>query len=481
MIKYLIRKYSKRKILLFTGDVFFLLLSSLIALSFIFHKGQIQYVNAFENIFKLILYLLICFVTLLSFRYLLLYKERTFFSGSRSIVAIAKAVLISAIILIIFNFFVKYEELTENSRFSLILFMFSSFILVFGFRYIFTKLSRDKEPYHVFNRNIIAIGAGRAGEVFANELKNISGYLKLVGFIDDDESKTGKSVNNVKVLGKLEDINKIVDEYSIDEIFVTIKSISYENLMRIIEKAKPTRCQINLLSPHFGVVEEKFESKEYMNLSSVPINTPVTTIYSVIVKRILDIMLTSILLALSLPFFILFGIVIKLTSKGPVFYKTNVIGKEGEEFVWYKFRTMLYESDDEIHKTHLKEIINGNKSVEKLKNDVRITFIGKFLRKYSLDELPQLINVMKGDMSLIGPRPCLPYEFELMQNWHKRRTKVIPGMSGLWQIAGRNKDDVSFNDSLILDLYYVDNISFWLDLKIIIKTIPVVLLGKGGS
>ena len=129
---------------------------------------------------------------------------------------------------------------------------------------------------------------------------------------------------------------------------------------------------------------------------------------------------------------------------------------------------------------HFKNIIKNNKSIEKIKNDDRITAVGKFLRKFSLDELPQLFNVLKGDMSLIGPRPCFPYEYEMMDDWHKRRTQVIPGMSGLWQILGRNKKDVTFNDSLILDLYYVDNISFWLDLKIIIRTFPVVVFGRGG-
>lgn len=480
MIKYLIRKYSKRKILLFTGDVIFLLLASLISLSFIFSKGQFLYVNPLENIFKLILYLVIIFVTLLSFRYFLLYKERVFFSGSNSFVVIAKAVLISSIILIIFNFFVKYEEVTENSRFSLILFMFLSFIFVFTSRYVFIKISRDSKSTHLFNRNILAVGAGKVGEVFANEISNVAGYLKLVGFIDDDESKTGLLVRDVKVLGKLSDINKIVEEYSVDEIFVTIKNISYEKLMRIIEKAKPTRCQINLLSPHFGVVEEKFDAKEYLNLDSVPINTPATNFYSFFIKRCFDIILTAILLLLLSPFLLLFGILVKFSSKGPVLYKSKAIGKNGREFIMYKFRTMRYNNNTEIHKTHLKEIINGNKSVAKIKNDKRITKFGKLLRKYSLDELPQLINILKGDMSLIGPRPCLPYEYELMQNWHKRRTNVIPGMSGLWQIVGRNKEDVSFNDSVILDLYYVDNVSFWLDLKIFFKTIPVLIFGRGG-
>ena len=480
MIKYFFKRYSSRKIVLFIGDSLCIIIAILIALSFTFNVNTIKFVNPFSNLLKIILYISVSFVTLFAFRYLSLYKERTYFSGTNSIVAISKGLLVSAVLLIIITFFLKYEDFSGNSRFSLLIYLLSGFIFIFGYRFTFIKIFRGTKSSEIFNRNILAIGAGESGEIFAKEIKNISSYLNLIGFIDDDSEKIGKEIDGVKIIGKLKDIEQIVEENSIDEIFITITAITYEKLMRIIEITKPTKCQINLLSPHFGIVEKKFDSKEFKDLRSVPINAPLTSIYSIFVKRVLDIIFAVILLIIFLPIFAIFIFFIKITSKGPAFYKTNVIGKKGRKFEWYKFRTMKHNNKFDVHKNHLKNIIKNNKSIEKIKNDDRITAVGKFLRKFSLDELPQLFNVLKGDMSLIGPRPCFPYEYEMMDDWHKRRTQVIPGMSGLWQILGRNKKDVTFNDSLILDLYYVDNISFWLDLKIIIRTFPVVVFGRGG-
>ena len=481
MIKYLIKRYSKRKIIILFGDIICLIIAASIAVSFAIDEKSIVYVNPFGNILKILMYLFESLLTIISFRFLNLYKERNYFSGSNSITLILKGILISSAVFIVLTFFFKYEDISENSRFSIVAFTFASFFFVFSTRYIFIKISRGSKYYNIFNRNILAIGAGVAGSIFAKQIKLISNYLILVGFVDDDSEKIGKEIENVKVLGNICDIQKIVDENAIDEIFITIKSISYDKLMDIIEHIKPTRCQINLLSPHFGIVEKRFDSKEYTNFQSVPINAPVSIFYSNYIKRVFDIVIAFILLIILSPIFFIIAILILLTSKGPIFYKTKVIGKEGKEFTWFKFRTMKNDNKNEIHKVHLKNIIEGNKSVEKITNDLRITMIGKLLRKYSFDEFPQLINVIKGDMALIGPRPCLPYEYEMMDDWHKRRTKVIPGMSGLWQVLGRNKSDVSFNDSLILDLYYIDNLSFWLDIKIFFKTIPVVLLGKGGK
>ncbi|GAH78710.1 unnamed protein product [marine sediment metagenome] len=145
----------------------------------------------------------------------------------------------------------------------------------------------------------------------------------------------------------------------------------------------------------------------------------------------------------------------------------------------YKYRTMKTSRNPSVHQEFMYEMIKNKKKegILKITDDKRITKIGKYLRKFSIDEFPQLINILKGQMSLVGPRPCLPYEYSLYEDWHKKRFSVTPGLSGLWQAFGRSQ--VSYNDMVIMDLYYIENISFWLDLKIILKTIPAVLLGKG--
>ena len=202
------------------------------------------------------------------------------------------------------------------------------------------------------------------------------------------------------------------------------------------------------------------------------------------VKYAFDALATLPIFVLQLPIFLTIAAAVKITSKGPVFYRATAIGKNGQPFTMYKFRSMRQDSDPTIHKQYVTRMIKGEltadgdgKKVLKLTNDDRVTSIGKIIRRFRLDELPQLINILKGDMSFIGPRPCLPYEYEAYDDWHKKRTAIRPGLSGLWQVTGRS--EVSFEDMLLLDLYYIYNRSFLLDLSILFETVFVVLQKKG--
>ena len=195
-----------------------------------------------------------------------------------------------------------------------------------------------------------------------------------------------------------------------------------------------------------------------------------------VLKRIIDIILVIILLLFFIPIYLIIGILIKTTSVGPVFYNWNVIGKNGVSFKSWKFRTMVIDADEnKIQLSHKNEMVGP---VFKIKNDPRITKIGKILRKYSLDESIQFISVLKGDMSLVGPRPAGPIELDNYKEWQKRRLSVIPGITGPWQVSGRNKIN-HFDDWVKLDLEYIDNWSLWLDFKILLKTIPAAFRGTG--
>lgn len=205
-------------------------------------------------------------------------------------------------------------------------------------------------------------------------------------------------------------------------------------------------------------------------------------------KRGLDVLLAGLALALVSPVFLLFAILIKRSSPGPVFFVQERLGRDGRPFKFYKFRSMVHNSDDTIHRQFAAMFIAGDESgcaasnsgekVFKLKRDPRITPIGAFLRRTSLDELPQLINIVKGEMSLVGPRPPIAYEIENYQPWHMERLKAVPGLTGLWQVSGRSS--VSFDEMVRLDIRYINEWSFTRDLAIIAKTIPVVLRGTGG-
>lgn len=203
-------------------------------------------------------------------------------------------------------------------------------------------------------------------------------------------------------------------------------------------------------------------------------------------KRGVDLLCASGLLLLFSPLMALIAIAIKLHSPGPVFYRQRRVGKHGVPFMMLKFRSMHSGNDSNIHRDHVRRLIRENIRPEdlgltslKLGRDPRVTPLGRWLRALSLDELPQFINVLQGEMSLVGPRPPLPYEFEEYQEWHKHRLSVLPGVTGIWQVTARNL--VSFDDMVRLDLAYIETMSLWLDLSILVRTPVAMLNGKGGG
>jgi lipopolysaccharide/colanic/teichoic acid biosynthesis glycosyltransferase len=205
-------------------------------------------------------------------------------------------------------------------------------------------------------------------------------------------------------------------------------------------------------------------------------------------KRIVDIVSSLFVIVFGLPFYLLIAVLIKLTSEGPILFVQDRVGKDEKPFKFYKFRTMSVGNNDNDHRDFAKNFINGDskghldkgngKKVYKITSDPRVTSIGKFLRRTSLDELPQFINVFKGEMTLVGPRPPLGYELSCYKDWHRKRLTVKPGLTGLWQVSGRST--VPFDEMVRLDIKYIENWSFLLDLKIILRTIPVMLFGLGG-
>jgi len=201
-------------------------------------------------------------------------------------------------------------------------------------------------------------------------------------------------------------------------------------------------------------------------------------------KWVLDVSVASVGMLLLFPLLVVFAILIKIDSPGPALFKQTRIGKDGKPFTMYKFRSMYCASDDTIHQEFVRSLFSdcghGNEvAVYKVADDERITRLGAFLRKSSLDELPQLINVLKGEMSLVGPRPDLPYSVELYEPRHLQRLSVLPGITGLWQVSGRSTK--SLLEMLELDIDYVNNWSLWLDIKILVRTVIVVFTGQGAS
>jgi lipopolysaccharide/colanic/teichoic acid biosynthesis glycosyltransferase len=206
------------------------------------------------------------------------------------------------------------------------------------------------------------------------------------------------------------------------------------------------------------------------------------------VKRLLDVLISAVLIALTAPLMGIVALLIKRSGSGPILFVQERLGRDGRPFAFYKFRSMHHNSDDAIHRQFAAMFINGDEDgcadsnsgdlVFKMKQDPRVTGIGAWLRRTSLDELPQLFNIIKGEMSLVGPRPPIAYEIENYQPWHMERLKAVPGLTGLWQVSGRSQ--VAFDEMVRLDIRYISGWTPWRDIAILLKTIPVVLKGTGG-
>jgi len=234
--------------------------------------------------------------------------------------------------------------------------------------------------------------------------------------------------------------------------------------------------QVRLVSEFFRTMIAKLYINEIHGMPILTFSTVPIKEWQQFIKRGIDVSFSAIALVVLSPLFLTIAVLIKLTSPGPVLYEWKVIGFNKKPFKGYKFRSMVKNADELKEKLLEQNEMKG--PVFKMKKDPRITSVGRFLRKFSLDELPQLWSVLKGDMSLVGPRPCLQTELPYFENWQRRKFSVKPGLTCLWQVSGRN-DIRDFSEWVRMDLEYIDNYSLWLDFKVLIKTIPVVLLGKG--
>jgi undecaprenyl-phosphate galactose phosphotransferase len=335
------------------------------------------------------------------------------------------------------------------------------------------------------NSKVLIIGGGKSGKLLAEKLifENFYGVI-IAGFLDDNIEKGFPVFKEFKCLGKFSDIKKVAAENKIDEIIIAIDNISYENLMHLIDRCNELEKSVKLTSELFNIVPEKIVTDSYSGIPVVELSPKVNKNFNYIYKRIFDYAAAGAGLIILSPLFIVISVLIKLTSPGGILFKQTRIGLNGKPFKFYKFRSMYLNSDkDKSRESEMKDFIINNKTTDlnstKIINQKNVTSVGKFLRKTSLDELPQLINVLKGDMSLVGPRPCLQYEYETFDEWHKRRHSVMPGCTGVWQVSGRS--NVSFKDSVVLDIYYINNMTPWLDLQLIFKTFPVMIFGRGAK
>lgn len=335
-----------------------------------------------------------------------------------------------------------------------------------------------------FRRQVLIIGSDSEADSIARHILLHNAPFWIVGTVGPQSPPDIENYFRKECLGKIEDLSSLAECREIDDLIITDEHIDKPTLVSILDFC--TAAKINAwFSPKLlPIINIKLRLDNFCGRPMILLGTQKNTWFYDKIKHPVDVLVTTPLCILFSPLFFLIMLVIKLDSPGPVFYRAKAIGKNGRIFDMFKFRSMKMNADNGIHKTYVSKLIKGEigknekeGTTLKITNDPRVTGVGRILRKLSLDELPQLINVLKGEMSLVGPRPCLPYEFELYQDWCKKRTAACAGITGLWQIAGRSK--VSFEDMILLDLYYLYNRSISLDFNILFETIFVVLGKKG--
>ena len=338
-----------------------------------------------------------------------------------------------------------------------------------------------KHSHHLYE-DVIFIGAGRTAERALHYFQDDLGYrYNIIGFLDD-KPISNKLTEKYGLLGKVNEAEKIVKNSPIQTVIITAPGMVRDKLQQLITTVQPYVRNLSYVPDLIGTPMADVEAQSLFSeeILMLHMRNNLALRRNQIYKRIFDLVLTVTGGLLISPILLLLAIYIKMDSKGSVFYNADRIGKNGKIFRCYKFRSM-YVNGDKILQDYLEknpEAAEEWKTYAKLRDyDPRVTKAGTWMRKYSLDELPQILNVIKGDMSLVGPRPYLPREKEDIGSDIKTITLSLPGITGYWQVSGRN--DVSFQERVAMDTWYVRNWSIWLDIMYLAKTFQAVIFGKG--
>ncbi len=403
----------------------------------------------------------------------------------REATAIVRVAALATVLLLLFLFVFRFDALLlEGDRISrtfVTLFAVLACVLLLAEKITIRLISRWVRARGFNYRTLLVVGTRETSRQLARTMDEHADWgFRLLGFVstptDVRRREAGREPPPPEPhLGHLDDLPRLVEENVVDEVFFAISPRELaeveEHFLELQERGIQTRVALSSM-PHgaASIDLEELEGVQLLTFSRTPTNAPL-----LLAKRLFDVGLSSLLLVLGLPIVLAVALLIRLSSTGSVLYTQTRCGLNGRKFKLYKFRTMVEDAHERRGELmHLNEM---NGPAFKVRSDPRVTKLGRVLRKFSLDEVPQLWNVLRGDMSLVGPRPPIPEEVAEYAHWQRRRLSMKPGLTCLWQISGRN--DIDFDRWIELDLEYIDSWSPSLDFKILLKTIPVVLSGRG--
>ena len=405
-------------------------------------------------------------VTVLLFARSGLYAERAQRPGiARIVSALFQVTLVSLIFALVNNqdyssYYVFYGTL------------FFAVILVGSARWGYERLTGALLRAAGYRRRAVLVGSGRHIEDVAHALRDeVHAAIEMVGFI----SLTPRPDNGLRSLGRIEDVGEVLDVYRVQEVIIADPDFPEERAVDLVDKCHQRGVTVRVAPSTMEILLQRAELVPGTSVPLFELRPPVFDGFDYFVKRTFDVVVSLFLLVLLSPLLLVSAAMVRFTSRGKIIYRSWRPGIGGEPFACLKFRTMYADADE--RQSEIESLNEASGALFKIRRDPRLTPVGRLLRRYSIDELPQLVNVLRGQMSLVGPRPLPERDFARLEDWHKKRYLVLPGMTGLWQISGRSELD--FDDLVRLDFLYLERWSVGLDLAILLKTIPAVFSRRG--
>lgn len=336
-------------------------------------------------------------------------------------------------------------------------------------------LSRLRQAGHGVDR-VLIVGAGEVGRtVMRNLIAQPDLGYRVIGFLDDDPAKSATDIGPIKALGPVENLPRVARELAIDQIMITLPWQYHRKIVRLVTEAETAGVRARVVPDLFQLSLGGVDVEAINGIALISIKQTTLTGFNLAVKRAVDVLASALVLTLLSPLLLIVAAAIRLDSPGPVLFKQQRAGRLAKPFTVYKFRSMYQDAEARLEKLRAQNEASG--PLFKMRDDPRTTRVGRLIRRTSVDELPQFLNVLRGEMSIVGPRPGLPSEVAQYQNWHRKRLEVLPGLTGLWQVSGRS--NLTFDEMVMLDIYYAENWSLGLDFRIMLRTVPQLVFGDG--
>jgi exopolysaccharide biosynthesis polyprenyl glycosylphosphotransferase len=413
------------------------------------------------------------------------------FSYTREIIKIFKAVSIGTLLMIAWAFLFRGGFAFREYSYSRSVFVLDFVLALAALTLFHLVLRAAQTQFRRRDINLIPtliVGTNAEAEQTIRELRERRdlGY-RVIGVVSPNSLNVSSGLRS-EVVGSLDELPEIIRALEIQEVIITDQNIPSERLFEsMMQIGRSQKVEFRFAPSLFDLLPQKTSVEQIGVLPMVRLFREPLSEMQRFTKRAADIVISTFALIVLSPVWLVVALIIKFDSPGPILFEQERVGMDGRIFLCYKFRTMRVDSDEKLHREAYRENIGGTETANagdagapvfgKVRNDPRVTKAGRWLRRSSLDEMPQFLNVLKGDMSIVGPRPPIPYEVEEYDIWHRKRLDMKPGITGLWQVSGRNR--LPFDEMVRIDLYYIENWSIWFDLKIILLTLPAVLRGDG--